>query len=106
MEVARACYKDRPRKHCTNCIKVDTGKWKKKERSSTRNLEKDDRDRNEKNKGRLGKNVRQQPRIGSNGNPWYQPFLPLRREESRVMSDMSPESNGNKNYHRIKGINK
>ena len=86
---------------------MDTGLWKKEERSSTRNLEKDDRDTFKKKQGRLGKNVRQQPRIGSNGNPWYwQPFLPLRREESRVMSDMSPESNGNKNYHRIKGINK
>ena len=37
-----------------------------------------------KQQGRHGKNSRRQPRIGSNGNPWSQPYVPLRREEDRA----------------------
>ena len=47
MEVAWACYQERLRQHNTNCIKVDTGQWKKEERSPTRNLEEDDRGKHE-----------------------------------------------------------
>ena len=47
MEVAWAYYQERPRQHNTNYIKVDTGQWKKEERPPTRNLEEDDRGRNE-----------------------------------------------------------
>ena len=50
MEVAQACYQERPRQHNTDCIKVDTVQWKKEERTSTRNLEEDDRSRNENNR--------------------------------------------------------
>ena len=56
----------------TNCIKMDTGLSKKEERPSTRNLEEDDRGRNE--------NSREDPERteGSNGNLWSQPYVPPR----------------------------
>ena len=67
----------------TNCIKMDTGLSKKEERPSTRNLEKDDRGRNE-NSGRYGKNLRRQQWTGSNGNLWSQLYVPPKRNEDYV----------------------